>query len=703
MVSEKDLIDLIAKDYPSVEFHKACELMIKKLKNDPQKKMLINIIQLLYSEGSLNFGTYLSQHKSKIIDLLYEGFLDKFKILELIKYLKEIERYGILFPFLEEAKGLEGFILNDFFKILIDDKNIKEVLNKYFNRKIDKELQFNFKINNAEEFLELIDKSMCFKNNNYDYNILYNYIKNQEVKAKKKKKKKDKKKNANKKSEKINISESEDIANTPNVENISEDKNTEKTDKDNNINEKQSETSENKSMDISLNKNEKEAKKVDIINDKESCEKSSNVFIEYFKERKQYYSKKGIETPFLDELINGNAKVDKNLFLLKIPKNNNFFEPYYPNLENEIDIFNDSKKFEEYVLKGKKFGYLCYKVQGKFSYFYKEGLYAILKNEILYSEITNKNKFVKDDYFFSDEKVVDNSYKARGLSLEYYLNGFFMEHFSQEELPRVIYNFDPDSINKEEEEKEGKEEKNKALEESEIKKRNIAIEEIDGIFYVEKYNEININKLPFIIDDVIDIQGSSFEFNFENNDSFFNFDAGTLVLLEVKNRFPDDLEKEIYISLNKVMSFYQLYEERYKNIAKLRIMFFYDAIPKKNYDKKLIQILNRFFADKDEIRNKIQFQFIIINSSYLAFNFKYLKDKIDKLEAEFKEKYTLLEESIKNLTTLVNSHQIKIDGFSQIKEENEKLKVENGLLKNQLEVIEGKEKNSFDMINEKTK
>ena len=64
-------------------------------------------------------------------------------------------------------------------------------------------------------------------------------------------------------------------------------------------------------MDISLNKNEKEAKKVDIINDKESCEKSSNVFIEYFKERKQYYSKKGIETPFLDELINGNAKVDK--------------------------------------------------------------------------------------------------------------------------------------------------------------------------------------------------------------------------------------------------------------------------------------------------------------------------------------------------------------------------------------------------------
>ena len=55
------------------------------------------------------------------------------------------------------------------------------------------------------------------------------------------------------------------------------------------------------------------------------------------------------------------------------------------------------------------------------------------------------------------------------------------------------------------------------------------------------------------------------------------------------------------------------------------------------------------------------------------------------------------------MTTLVNSHQIKIDGLSQIKEENEKLKVENGLLKNQQEVTEGKEKNSFDMINEKTK
>ena len=87
--------------------------------------------------------------------------------------------------------------------------------------------------------------------------------------------------------------------------------------------------------------------------------------INYFKERKLYYSKKGYETSLLDELINGNVRIDKNLFLLKKKANDNYFEPHHPNLEKAIDVFNDSKIFKENVLKEGNYGYICYKVEKK--------------------------------------------------------------------------------------------------------------------------------------------------------------------------------------------------------------------------------------------------------------------------------------------------------------------------------------------------
>ena len=116
-------------------------------------------------------------------------------------------------------------------------------------------------------------------------------------------------------------------------------------------------------------------------------------------------------------------------------------------MRKAIDIFNNPQKFEKNVLNDKKYGYFCYRKYIDEEYKYIEGIYAILDNSILYQEITKKNKFEKDDINESDKSITDNCFKARGLSLEYYLNGIFMDIFNQKELPRVIYNFDPVLLN----------------------------------------------------------------------------------------------------------------------------------------------------------------------------------------------------------------------------------------------------------------
>ena len=84
------------------------------------------------------------------------------------------------------------------------------------------------------------------------------------------------------------------------------------------------------------------------------------------------------------------------------------------------------------------------------------------------------------------------------------------------------------------------------------------------------------------------------------------------------------------------------------------------------------------------------------------------KRKNESEKNELNQKIEQLKQKIKSLEEQKESQKESAlialkENNKKIKEENEKLKVENGLLKNQLEVTEGKEKNSFDMINEKTK
>ena len=106
-----------------------------------------------------------------------------------------------------------------------------------------------------------------------------------------------------------------------------------------------------------------------------------------------------------------------------------------------------------------------------------------MDNSILYQEITKKNKFEKDDINESDKSITGNCFKARGLSLEYFLNCIFMDIFSQNELLREIYNFDRRS----DEKKDSRESLNlnKNVNEGNIitkKRRIVEMEEIYAVF-----------------------------------------------------------------------------------------------------------------------------------------------------------------------------------------------------------------------------
>ena len=275
-----------------------------------------------------------------------------------------------------------------------------------------------------------------------------------------------------------------------------------------------------------------------------------------------------------------------------------------------------------------------------------------------------------------------------------------MDSFKQKELlPRVIYNFDPALLNDQEEGEQnlnGNKELNKKedhierfvedhydieyqneKEEENLKEGNTLIidlispkikipelEEIDGAFYLENDIEIKLNELPFIIDNILEIQKSKLGYTAKNI-NFINFQRNTLLLFEMKNKFPENnyLVKAIKKSLSKSMTFYHLFEGRFKNIEKLRIMLFYNEMPKKNYDEILLNTMKDYFR-KNEIQNKIQYQLVFITSSYLAYNFKSLKDKIDDLENKYQkcnDEIIELRKKLNSISEVLIKHDIKLE------------------------------------------
>ena len=699
MKSEDDLLKLIFGD--AKDFKQAFYQKMKELNNNQIKSSIVKIISMTYSSGKLDFGKYLSNYKSDIINHLYDCYSNEANYTNFLFYLSQIEMHNVILKFFKEVEEFKSNIAYDFFKIHLKEDCIEDILNKYFIKKIKKMLRINGGIKNINELITLIKDSKSLSNEKCDFNVLFIYIMQNYLKKKQ-------------------ISNSNNIDNTQNMhinnndssmiseiaKKIDNSKLIQETPVKINIslninsNELKNQESDTESINIINNKKENDDKTQEVV---ETIE--TNIIKNYFQLRKDYYSKKGYETPILDKILEGTIEIKKNIFLIEEPKKKYLIEPYYYNLNILINIFSIPKKFQEYVINKKKFGYFCYEIKNDKKYVYQEGIYGILDNAVLFTEITNKKKFEKDEFENCDKNIVDNAFKARGLALEYYINGIFMELLEQDELPRVIYNFAPlkEIEEKEEVEQESKEEIEQEIDEEhkeeskvenkvedEIKeenKRDREIEEIDGVFYTKEDYEIDIRTLPFIIDDIAeidDLQSPNFDFYAESDD-IIKIEKNTLILLEIKNKFPEpeDFEYQIRKVCNKTFSFFQLYEERYENIKKIKIMFFYDAVPKKNYEDRLLRILESIYGN-NEIKNKIQFQFIFITSSYLAVNFRNLKDiiytlenKITDLNKKFESKIEKLESKLDKLLSLFDGTSINREKIDSVIEENINLKAEN--------------------------
>ena len=715
--SEEDLLRLIFGDIQDIR--SACYQKMREFNNNKIKSSIIKIISLAYSSGKLEFGNYLSNYKSDIINHLYECYNNEQNYTNFILYLSQIDHYNAIIKFFREVEVYKNDYAYDFFKIHLKEDLIIDIINKYFFKKLNLTLPFYVKIKDINELIKIINDSNSLSNEKCHFHILYYYIlKKDDLKRNKMKNSNNINNNQNNNLNNINstiISETDQKINSSNVIQQNPDIiNISLNNYPNKLNDKES---IKEPLNIS-NNNDKNYIKIQEISEKID----TNIIKDYFQSRKEYYSKKGYETPFLDELLEEKIKINKDIFLFKKPQQEYFIEPHYINLKYLINIFSNPEMFQKFVVKEKKYGYICYKAKKSKKYVLKEGIFGILQNTSLYKEITNKKKFEKDNFGQEDKTIVDNAFKERGLALKYYINGIFMELLDQDELPRMAYNLDSKKLKKlvdeekkiqeeieeetdeeieeeikdemeeeieeemeeeiEDENKEKISEENKEKIKEEIKekiKKDREIEELDGVFYTKKDYEIKIDELPFIIDNMAEIDNlvsPNFKF-YAECDNKIKIDKNTLIFIEVKNKFPEtyDFNYQVRKICNKTVSFSQLYGERYENITKIKIMFFYNAVPKKSYESKVLPILENIFGN-NKIKNKIQFQFIFITSSYLAYNFKNMKDRIDILENSS------------------NDHKSKIEDLQKdnnaFKSEVEELKNDNRSLKKRIEFLESK-------------
>jgi hypothetical protein len=253
---------------------------------------------------------------------------------------------------------------------------------------------------------------------------------------------------------------------------------------------------------------------------------------------------------------------------------------------------------------------------------------------LLEEKIISDTNFPKDDFNAPDENIARNAFKSRALSLEYYINNnFLLQDLKVKENPRVIYFFHSiDDIMKIDEENKDNDSKSSDInnddnniyisinnESGEKEKKEFSIIEVDGIILENNEVSIDLNEKIFIQDKCYEFgvfddktnKIKSIEFFTKTNpkQKFYNFnlEPHTLAVIEIKNQFPPD-EK---ISQNKknnnqgksfqsmlkglvknALVFKTIYEQKKYELKKIKLILFYDAIHKYNYENDLQNVMN---------------------------------------------------------------------------------------------------------------
>lgn len=431
-----------------------------------------------------------------------------------------------------------------------------------------------------------------------------------------------------------------------------------------------------------------------------------NQLFTYLAEKENEYKKRNFKTPILNYLIKNKNKLKIDYFR-KIKKEDSFVDHYYDYLENLLFLINsDSINFQD-----NKIGYFCFFNKNINKYF--EGIYSNIDLKFLFEKVVSDKNFPADDIYDPDETIAKNAFKSRALSFEYYINGeILLNKLKVKERQRVIYIFkdidDIESLDKE----ENPQNRDATLD---------YIIEVDGVVLENIYREIYLDKNFFIPDPVnkfgffennnnmienyhLTKQNKNDEEDDDNEDYKFYLDKNCLCIIEIKNQFPPFIENKINKELNqrndalknkypsdfativkalikKSLIFKEMFEQLGEKIDYIKLVLFYDAVHKINYENLLNEVMNELFKKEDvQLLSMIEFQCIYIKSSYLAGGLSNYKRELNKMEYKLAKQ----EKEIDGMKKLI----------SNLKEEINSLKASNKKIENDNDV-----KGNFDNQN----
>jgi len=443
--------------------------------------------------------------------------------------------------------------------------------------------------------------------------------------------------------------------------------------------------------------------------------------LNYLIVQKEKYKKLDIKVPILEYVIQSGRSFNYE----NIASYKNFNSE--KNLNDKIlTILLNNLKLNN-ICNINEYGYFCYKYNDEWI----EALYSSIDPEILYNYIINEKE--ADDYNEPNKELQRQYFKSRAMGFEYYINkSIFIKKYGMKPLPRIVFPL-----------KKVYDIKDNKITYEKNNYRNF--EEIDGSFFISRQFSLETKDFPFIFQfnkkysfkskNVMNILGSDDNKNNPNN----NFEEDDLCIFEIKNQFPNkhnnektDNEKQksfeeiLKIMLIRLVIFEQLYKElgvKYKNI---KLILFYDVVKKDGYQDIIKDEFQKFFSNKvgkNKIKyaNRIFFQVVYINSSYLAESLKSSSDEIDNLKyqmdnakKENKELKIQMDElnikmdnvnnENKNLKYHMDEINIKMDNVNK---ENNNLKYqldnvnnENKNLKNQMDNVNNENKNLKNQMDE---
>ena len=358
-------------------------------------------------------------------------------------------------------------------------------------------------------------------------------------------------------------------------------------------------------------------------------------FLQYLQQKKEYYTILKYDPPVLNYLIKNRGKIDIKYFMYENRKDS-FIDHLYDNLSIFLLLLSiDKIDFQE-----GKHGYFCDKVNDE----YVEGLYSYIDLKLLNEKITININFPKDDFKSPDEKIAKNAFKSRALNFEYYIN----DNDSKtkiKERPIVIYFFK--NIDEIKNNDMGKENDIIIIDNSNKEKSHEnSIIEVDSVILEKEEFNMNLDEKLFILDDCFNfgifedeekaklIENYTEPIKEQNILYNFSLKPNTLCVIEMKNHFPQsdliDKNKQDYnqgISfksmvrglIKKSLVLKTLYEQLGNPIEKIKLVLFYNAVHKYNYEEELRKaFIEELGVNDRKLVEMFKFQCIYIKPSYLS-------------------------------------------------------------------------------------